>query len=311
MGDVERLTVSVLALPSYMLLRCNEPVANGDLHPALSNLFRVTDGLRMVMHQMLFLPLYEPMKQPDMLVVAGDILDYADRNFSFHSDHGVCAGPRFMIEDFLGVILDGAEPRGGWDAELDAELEGAATLIEPAMDYAMHGLRAFGAVFSSGQPRQGPMSGCTGCSPGAAGMAPPRKKSPRGSKGAFAALGQRSFLASEDWRTHRETVYDDMFARCTAAVSPVAPVEKLSAQIAAQAIALDEKSGQALRDALVARFGAKHENLAGEFSELVPGVSWQRSKDCRTGRSHSGADGRPASQAPARSAPDPAEPQPA
>ncbi|MBK8273842.1 MAG: hypothetical protein IPK89_13555 [Sphingomonadales bacterium] len=80
-GDVERLTVSVLALPSYMLLRCKEPVANGDLHPALSNLFRVTDGLRMVMHQMLFLPLYEPMKQPDMLVVAGDILDYADRNF--------------------------------------------------------------------------------------------------------------------------------------------------------------------------------------------------------------------------------------
>ncbi|MBK8860404.1 MAG: hypothetical protein IPN48_05530 [Sphingomonadales bacterium] len=109
-GDVERLTVSVLALPSYMLLRCKEPVANGDLHPALSNLFRVTDGLRMVMHQMLFLPLYEPMKQPDMLVVAGDILDYADRNL-FHSDHGVCAGPRFMIEDFLGVILDGAEPR--------------------------------------------------------------------------------------------------------------------------------------------------------------------------------------------------------
>ena len=79
-GDVERLTVSVLALPSYMLLRRDGPVANGELHPALSNLFRVTDGLRMVMHQMLFLPLYEPMKQPDMSVVASDILDYADRD---------------------------------------------------------------------------------------------------------------------------------------------------------------------------------------------------------------------------------------
>ncbi|MBK8273841.1 MAG: hypothetical protein IPK89_13550 [Sphingomonadales bacterium] len=38
-------------------------------------------------------------------------------------------------------------------------------------------------------------------------------------EGHFAALSRRSFLASEDWRTHRETVYDDMFARCTAAVS--------------------------------------------------------------------------------------------
>ena len=131
-GDVERLTVSVLALPSYMLLRRDGPVANGELHPALSNLFRVTDGLRMVMHQMLFLPLYETMKQPDMPVVASDILDYADRNYSFHSDHGVCAGPRFMIEDFLGVILDGAEPRSGWDAELDPELEAAATQDERA-----------------------------------------------------------------------------------------------------------------------------------------------------------------------------------
>lgn len=268
-GDVERLTVSVLALPSYMLLRCKEPVANGDLHPALSNLFRVTDGLRMVMHQMLFLPLYEPMKQPDMLVVAGDILDYADRNFSFHSDHGVCAGPRFMIEDFLGVILDGAEPRGGWDAELDAELEGAATLIEPAMDYAMHGLRAFGAVFSLWPAMTRTYERLHQLLAGSGRNGTAAQEIAARFEGHFAALSQRSFLASEDWRTHRETVYDDMFARCTAAVSPVAPVEKLSAQIAAQAIALDEESGQALHDALVARFGAEHENLAGEFSELV------------------------------------------
>lgn len=268
-GDVERLTVSVLALPSYMLLRRDGPVENGELHPALSNLFRVTDGLRMVMHQMLFLPLYETMKQPDMAVVASDILDYADRNYSFHSDHGVCAGPRFMIEDFLGVILDGAEPRSGWDAELDPELEAAATLIEPAMDYAMHGLRAFGAVFSlwpamtRTYERLHQLLAMGGQIGDAAQEIAVRFE------GHFAALSHRSFLASGDWRAHRETVYDDMFAKCTAAVTPAAPAENLSAQIAAEVIALDEKSAQALHDALLARFGPEHADVAREFSELV------------------------------------------
>ena len=107
-GHVERLSTAVLALPSYLMLRGDAGVANGNLHPALSNLFRVTDGLRMVMHQMLFLPVMETMRAPDAPVSAAEVLAYADRNYSFHSDHGVCAGPRFMIEDFLGVILDGA-----------------------------------------------------------------------------------------------------------------------------------------------------------------------------------------------------------
>ena len=35
-------------------------VENGHLHPVLSSMFRVTDGVRMAMHQMLFSPIYEP-----------------------------------------------------------------------------------------------------------------------------------------------------------------------------------------------------------------------------------------------------------
>ena len=53
-GQIERLATLVLAVPTYQLMRPETPVANGSLHPALSSLFRVTDGLRMAMHQMLF-----------------------------------------------------------------------------------------------------------------------------------------------------------------------------------------------------------------------------------------------------------------
>lgn len=45
-GHVERLSVAVLAVPTYTLMRRDNPVGHGGLHPALSSLFRVTDGVR-------------------------------------------------------------------------------------------------------------------------------------------------------------------------------------------------------------------------------------------------------------------------
>ena len=91
-GDLERLSVAVLALPSYMLLKHDSRVENGKLHPVLSSIFRVTDGLRMTMHQMLFVPFGEPTRRPDTPMTAAEIFAYAERNHSLHSGHGVCAG---------------------------------------------------------------------------------------------------------------------------------------------------------------------------------------------------------------------------
>jgi hypothetical protein len=58
-GHVERLATVVLAVPSYQLMRQQGRIENGDLHPALSSLFRVTDGVRMTMHKMLFVQINE------------------------------------------------------------------------------------------------------------------------------------------------------------------------------------------------------------------------------------------------------------
>ncbi len=252
-GDVERLSTAVLALPSYMMLRHDAPTANGDLHPALSNLFRVTDGLRMVMHQMLFLPIMETMRAPTALVTAQEILDYADRNYSFHSDHGVCAGPRFMIEDFLGVILDGTEPRGGLDDEIDPELHHALDLVDPAIDYAMHGLQAFGTVFSlwpamtrTYEQLHKLLEGT-----GGAGAEIAARFSTH-----FENLNTRSFLASEEWRQHREAVYDDMVARCIFAVAGRAPDQPLSSMLSASTVATSLLRPPAeLMAAVVSRLG--------------------------------------------------------
>jgi hypothetical protein len=103
LAHVERLAALVLAVPTYQLVRAGAEAA--PLHPALSSLFRVTDGLRMATHQMMFIPVGEPVLPPDTPITAEAIFDYAERNYSFHSETGVCAGPSHMVREFLDVVL--------------------------------------------------------------------------------------------------------------------------------------------------------------------------------------------------------------
>jgi hypothetical protein len=95
-GDLERLSSLVLMVPAYLLMRAEKRVENGHLHPVLSSMFRVTDGVRMTMHQMLFLPVVEPTLPPDAPMTSAEIYAYAERNYVFHSNYGVCAGPKAM-----------------------------------------------------------------------------------------------------------------------------------------------------------------------------------------------------------------------
>ena len=43
------------------------------------------------------------MPEPDTPVTAAEIHAYAERNYSFHSAQGVCAGPSAMVDQFLRV----------------------------------------------------------------------------------------------------------------------------------------------------------------------------------------------------------------
>lgn len=255
-GDLERLSTAVLALPSYMVLRCDDPVANGDLHPVLSNLFRVTDGLRMTMHQMLFVPFHERMRTPDEKVSAAEVYAYAERNYSFHSPGSVCAGPQFMIEEFLAVVIDGAEPKSGMPRALDTQVELAATLIEPALDYGLLGLQTFGAVFSTWPA----MTRCYDaihhvlrdwpepCSDAVTAL---RQRFERH----FAQLTNNTHLASEEWRNHREAVYDEMYGQCVFGVTGYWPAKSLTDRLEPRASAATLATSQALRVLLEQQLG--------------------------------------------------------
>jgi len=147
-GDLHCLSAFVLSICTYLTLREKDRVANGDLHPVLSCMYRVTDGVRMVMHHMLFsenlestLPLHAPM-------TAAELYAFAERNEIFISDHGVCAGPRAMIEEFLGVIMDGREIEGAASVVLPPQVQAAMDDLDTILDYVLHGLQVYSVVFS-------------------------------------------------------------------------------------------------------------------------------------------------------------------
>jgi hypothetical protein len=147
-GDIERMTVCVLAMPTYQVMRVENRVENGKLHPALSSAFRLTDGLRMLMHHMLFVPFGEPTRSGITPMTGFEAHQYAERNYSFHTAQGVCAGPPSMVDDFLAVILDREDPKGGWPDEIDPEVQAAVDEVDKAVDYGLMGLQIFGSVFS-------------------------------------------------------------------------------------------------------------------------------------------------------------------
>ena len=214
-GHLERLSTCVLALPTVMLMRGRDPVRNGALHPALSSLFRVTDGLRMTMHQMLFVPVGEPALDPQAPMTAAEVYAYAERNYSFHSEHGVCAGPQAMVEEFLSVAVDGATPRDGLPDALDPALEEAVRSVEVAMDYGLRGLQVYAAVFSLWpQMVRSYETLATITSAWAEGGLPVARALEQRFAAHLETLRAASYLATEDWRAHRDLVYGDMHAKC-------------------------------------------------------------------------------------------------
>lgn len=256
-GHLERLSTAVLALPAYQLMRRERRVENGGLHPVLSSMFRVTDGLRMTMHHMLFIPFGEPTRKPDTPMSSAEVHEYAERAFSLHSEHGVCAGPKVMIDEFLSVLVDGRLPRDGLPETLDSELQSAVADIEPAMDYAMLGLKAYAAVFSlwpmtmrAYEQLHALTQTWAQAEPSPAVQAMQQWLQP-----IITRLRSATHLATEAWRADREFVYGDMYAQCERALSGTLPPHSLAELLAPRAAAAVEVPARQLRAALLRHFG--------------------------------------------------------
>jgi hypothetical protein len=273
-GDVERLSTLVLALPTYMLMKNGQRVENGALHPVLSNLFRVTDGLRMTTHRMLFVPVAEATLSPLAPISSSEIYAYAERNHAFGSTHGVCAGPQAMIEEFLAVLLDGKPPAA--DAApvvLDAAVDAALAEMQAAFDYGLLGLQAHAVVFSLwpvmtrayAQMHEITQQWSVPLSP-----ALQRFRSHLQAKAEI--LKNETLHATEAWRSNRESVYADIYAHCALGLGQVeAPAlsQRLAATKTTKPLVLQAQ----LRGMLQLQFGMVEGSGAADMEQLVQCLS--------------------------------------
>lgn len=266
-GDLERLSAVVLTLPAFLLMRAKNRVENGQLHPVLSSMFRVTDGVRMVMHYMLFIDVNEATRPPDAPMTSKEIFSYAERNAVFLSDHGVCAGPRVMIEEFLRILVDGESVEGTESVVLDDSLESALAEIEPAFDYALYGLQLHAIVFVLWN-----MIMRTYDQLCAIVQTWPSEKSELFGKfrrrlyDAVTFMRAHSYIGTEESRMRRDQVFADMYAKSASGLGSNSSPTPLSESLTPVWEAHDGEVLEQLCSLLQHRFclGTASENLAGK-----------------------------------------------
>jgi hypothetical protein len=269
-GHLERLSTCVLALPTWLLMRQPGAVANGELHPALSSLFRVTDGVRMTMHQMLFVPIGEPALDPDTPMSAAEIHAYAERNYSFHSEHGVCAGPQAMVDEFLSVLVDGRAPRDGVSMPLDPQIADAMQAVDAAIDYGLRGLQAYAVVFSLWPRMARSYEALAGIVDSWAGFGSvPAQQLLARWQGHVDRLREASYLGTEERRAHRDRVYADMLRQCSLGLGVSDTGPTLAQRLAPQGMAGDRAAERALRRALHHRFGRPRDPVGRQHLQAL------------------------------------------
>jgi hypothetical protein len=132
----------VLSLPAYQLMLRGGSSPQPAVHPVLSSLFRITDGIRMTTHLMLFLS-DERTRRPSEPTTATELYEFAERNGLFLSGHGVCAGPRPLIDEFLAIAFEGTPVPGADGLELAPEVRDLLSQLPAAVDYALLGLESW------------------------------------------------------------------------------------------------------------------------------------------------------------------------
>lgn len=145
-GEAHLLAVTCLSTVGYVMVRGVDPVPNGQLDAGLAAMFRLIDGVRICTTHLVRDTAGQ--HSCDRVVTGKVIHDYAEQNQLFNDKFGVCAGPQVLMDEYLGVLLDGN------DAPIQVEPSLATRLgdLPAALDYGLHGLRiesmvrAYGAL---------------------------------------------------------------------------------------------------------------------------------------------------------------------
>ena len=145
-GDLHTLACVVLALPAFQLMKGGGSSPQPPLHPVVSSLFRITDGIRMTAFEMFFS--IEDTRRADEPMTAVELLAEAEQRGALIGNTGVCAGPRPLIEEFLSTAVDGVPAESISGLELAPEVRDLLSQLPAAVDYGLQGMQAWGVSLS-------------------------------------------------------------------------------------------------------------------------------------------------------------------
>ena len=254
-GDVERLAVTVIALPTYQLMRQHNRVENGDLHPALSSLFRVTDGVRLTAYQMLYVPIGEPTTPPNQITTIEEILDYAERTYSFHSDYGVCGGPKSMVREFMHILLDGEGSKDYASIAPEPAMQAAFDDLDAAIDYGLLALRANAATSSLWSMMARSYERIAEIVEAWPSINTPTFIAFRESMRAHRAFLKKTSLAHESWRASYDNAYTYSYQQCGRGLPGLADTPGLDALLVPKRTSSHQQVEAELQGILRSRFG--------------------------------------------------------
>jgi hypothetical protein len=141
-GDLHVLSCVVLGLPAFQLMKRGGTSPQPPLHPVLSSLFRITDGVRMTTEDLMFR--VEDPHRADKPITAAELYARAEQRGLLIGATGVCAGPRHMMDEFLATVADGVPPEGIAELALPAEVAELLSELPAAIEYGLHGIGVWG-----------------------------------------------------------------------------------------------------------------------------------------------------------------------
>ena len=148
-GDLHTFANVVLTLPAFLLMKRGGASPQPPLDPVLSSLFRITDGIRMTTHEMLFLVDDEDARFPGDGTGAEDLWDFAERRGLLMTNTGVCAGPRALIDEFLAIVCNGTPVEGAEAVVLPPQVQSLLAELPAAVDYGLLALQVWTVVRSA------------------------------------------------------------------------------------------------------------------------------------------------------------------
>jgi hypothetical protein len=145
-GELHVLSCAVLALPAYPLMKGGGATPQPPVHPVLSSLFRIVDGIRMVTADMV--TGIERPRRPELPLTGAQLYERAEEDGMFITAHGVCAGPKHMMDELLAIAVDGQPAPGVTGDELPAEVRALLDELPAAMDYGFYGMQVWALSYA-------------------------------------------------------------------------------------------------------------------------------------------------------------------